>query len=96
MCRFIIGAAYYVYFHGTTGQTLGKKVLNIKVVDMSTGGTIDYGRAFLRWLLPGAGTWVSCGLLPLIDGLWPLWDANRQALHDKIANTLVIDVPPGG
>jgi uncharacterized RDD family membrane protein YckC len=28
--------------------------------------------------------------LPLLDGLWPLWDKRNQALHDKVANTVVI------
>ena len=27
----------------------------------------------------------------LLDGLWPLWDDRNQALHDKVANTFVID-----
>jgi len=28
--------------------------------------------------------------VPLIDGVWPLWDSKRQALHDKIADTNVV------
>jgi uncharacterized RDD family membrane protein YckC len=31
-----------------------------------------------------------CGLLLLLDYLWPLWDANKQALHDKVARTNVV------
>ena len=27
-----------------------------------------------------------------IDLLWPLWDKKRQALHDKAARTVVVDV----
>ena len=30
------------------------------------------------------------GLLPILDGLWPLWDSKRQALHDKLAGTNVV------
>lgn len=31
-------------------------------------------------------------LLPaLIDYCWPLWDASRQTLHDKVAGTVVVD-----
>lgn len=86
-----IGAAYFIYFHGSSGQTIGKKLMAIKVVDIDSGNTIDYSKAFMRWLIPGLGAWVSCGLLPLLDGLWPLWDPKRQALHDKLASTLVID-----
>jgi uncharacterized RDD family membrane protein YckC len=29
-------------------------------------------------------------LWPLVDGLWPLWDSKKQALHDKIAATNVV------
>ena len=87
----VIGAAYFIYFHSSSGQTIGKKLMAIKVVDIDSGNTIDYGKAFVRWLIPGVGGWVTCFILPLLDGLWPLWDAKGQALHDKLANTLVID-----
>jgi uncharacterized RDD family membrane protein YckC len=30
----------------------------------------------------------------LFDGLWALWDRNRQALHDKIAGTHVVRLTP--
>ena len=30
-------------------------------------------------------------LVFLLDHLWPLWDKKRQALHDKIAHSYVID-----
>ena len=26
----------------------------------------------------------------LLDDLWPLWDGQRQALHDKVARTNVV------
>ena len=31
-----------------------------------------------------------CGLLLLLDYLWPLWDDKSQALHDKVAGTNVV------
>lgn len=30
------------------------------------------------------------GLFGLLDGLWPLWDPKKQALHDKVAKTNVV------
>jgi uncharacterized RDD family membrane protein YckC len=27
-----------------------------------------------------------------LDVLWPLWDSRRQALHDKVARTVVVKV----
>ena len=29
-------------------------------------------------------------LYVLVDVLWPLWDAKKQALHDKVAGTAVV------
>ncbi|HVE76415.1 MAG TPA: RDD family protein [Actinomycetota bacterium] len=87
----VLGAAYYVIMHGLKGQTVGKMALKIKVVDEATGGPINYGIAFKRWLLPGLVGVITCGIFSLIDGLWPLWDPKGQAIHDKVAKTLVID-----
>lgn len=30
-------------------------------------------------------------MIGLLGWLWPLWDANKQAWHDKIGGTFVID-----
>lgn len=88
----ILSAAYYIYLHSTRGQTVGKMAMKIKVVDADTGALIDYGRAFIRWVIPQGLALVTCGVGWLIDGLWPLWDARRQSWHDKAARTLVVDV----
>ena len=33
---------------------------------------------------------VFASLLSLLDPAWLLWDPKRQALHDKVADTVVI------
>lgn len=81
----ILGWAYLVYFTGTTGQTLGKRVLGIKVV-RADGTAMDWGTAALREIV---GKLVSAVILG-IGYLFPIWDARKQALHDKIASTLVV------
>jgi uncharacterized RDD family membrane protein YckC len=83
----IAAVAYFVYFEGgPTGQTLGKKVCGIRVIDFATGGPIGYGRAFLRYI----------GRIPssifYIGYLWMLWDPESQTWHDKIATTVVVPV----
>lgn len=94
----IIGLAYYVYFEGgPSGQTPGKKAMNIRVIDFLNGGSIDYGRALVRYL----GRIVSslpCGL----GYFWMLWDPEKQTWHDKLSNTVVVPTtsypvapPPG-
>lgn len=88
---FLLGIAYYVYFHGSTGQTLGKKAMKIKVVDEATGAVIGYGRAFLRWAV-ALGLTMLCYIPGIIDGLWPLFDKKRQSFHDKAVKSVVIDL----
>jgi uncharacterized RDD family membrane protein YckC len=84
----LIGAAvYFVYFHGTTGQTPGDAALSIRVVDAETGGRISYGRAFGRWAM----SFVS-GIVLLIGYLWMIWDSEKQTWHDKVARTYVVPV----
>jgi uncharacterized RDD family membrane protein YckC len=83
----VMGAAYFVYFHSTTGQTLGNKLVKIKVIDQASGDTIDGGRAFVRYLV----SWVSA--IPVTLGyLWMLWDSDKQTWHDKAAKTIVVKV----
>jgi uncharacterized RDD family membrane protein YckC len=88
----VITGAYYTFLHSSRGQTVGKMILKLKVVDEATGSLIPIGRALIRWLIPIPLGFVTCGIVFLLDGLWPLWDVKRQALHDKIAKTLVVDM----
>jgi uncharacterized RDD family membrane protein YckC len=83
----LISIAYFTYFEGSSGQTLGKMACNIRVVDDATGAPIGYGRAFLRWI----GRIIST--IPILLGyFWMLWDGRRQCWHDKIANDVVVRV----
>lgn len=93
LMSFILSAAYYIYLHSSRGQTVGKMAMKIKVVDADTGVLIDYGRAAVRWIIPQALAWFTCGIGALLNGLWPLWDPRRQTWHDKAARTVVIDAP---
>jgi uncharacterized RDD family membrane protein YckC len=87
------GIAWYVlYFtvgHGSkSGQTLGKKMLGIAVKGDIIHARIGYGRAFGRLL-----ALLFFGVLPvagLLNILWPLWDREHQAWHDKLADTVVV------
>jgi uncharacterized RDD family membrane protein YckC len=101
----LMAAAYYAVLNGSQmGQTFGKRVFGIQVRDATgEGGTIGVGRAGLRFVTVGLFRLVPFfGLFTLLDGLWPLWDPRRQALHDKIAGSVVVRVtqtrrfaPPG-
>ncbi len=76
---------YNVYLLGRDGATIGKKVLKLRVLDQ-TGRPLGFGRALLRELCK----FISA--LPCYLGfLWAIWDAEKQAWHDKIMSTHVYD-----
>ena len=92
----ILSAAYFAVLNGSPmGQTFGKKVLGIQVRDSEAAGSIGVERAALRYIVVGLFQVILFfGLFTILDGLWPLWDPRRQALHDKIAGSTVVRVSP--
>ena len=82
-------AIYYTWMVGSRSQTVGKMVLGIKVVDAESRAPIGYLRAFRRWLSTAALRalfWIPT----IVDHLWPLRDRRNQALHDKVARSVVV------
>ncbi|MBI4091291.1 RDD family protein [candidate division WWE3 bacterium] len=82
---YLIAWGYPIYFIGSSGATLGKRVLKLKVTK-ADGSQPTYVDAVLRELV---GKSISA-LILFIGYLFVLWDPKKQALHDKIANTVVI------
>jgi uncharacterized RDD family membrane protein YckC len=68
------------------GQTPGKKFFKIRVVQLD-GTKLSVWDSFGRYGGYGAG--LATGLLGFLQ---IYWDPNRQAIHDKISSTIVIDV----
>jgi uncharacterized RDD family membrane protein YckC len=81
----IAGALFLTYQLGTTGQTIGKKVLNIRVVREADGQVLGFGMAFVRNIAHALDSF-ACYL----GWLWPLWDAKSQTFADKVMNTVVV------
>ena len=83
-----------------SGQTLGKRIMRIKVVALENTEPLGFGRAFGRWARLGLWTpaWGCAGIglvFQFIDSLSPAFDQQlRQAWHDKTARTVVIALPP--
>ncbi len=81
---------YFLYLVGSRGQTPGKKIMGVKIVDAQSGQPIGMGRAFLRYLVQGVSN-IAC-----YAGLWsPFLDGNSgryQGWHDKAVNSQVISV----
>ena len=84
---FIIYIAYFTYLEGTRGQTIGKRVMGIKVVK-EDGSPIDMGTAFIRNILR-----VIDGLIAYLVGAILIWMSHKkQRLGDRAAKTVVIKV----
>ncbi len=71
------------------GQTIGMMALRAKAVDAVSGAPIGYGRALGRVVVEYL-MFVLLFVPWVLDMLFPLWDARRQTLHDKVTNTVVV------
>jgi uncharacterized RDD family membrane protein YckC len=97
LCLFVASALYSLVFLGWKQATPGKLAAGLRIRLRESPG-LPWSAILPRWgvvtvltilgQLPTAGT--LFGLLLLLDYLWPLWDKNKQALHDKIARTNVV------
>ncbi|WP_372017838.1 RDD family protein [Pseudoxanthomonas sp. 10H] len=82
---------YFSWMHSSRTQaSLGKMAVGIKVV-RTAGDPIGFGRALLRYLAYFLFTVVTCGLGVLISGLMVALTERKQALHDMVCDTLVVD-----
>jgi uncharacterized RDD family membrane protein YckC len=90
----IPNSLYFGLMNGSRrGQTVGKMALGIAVRDARTGQAIGFWRAVGRTLMTGVFELLL--YVPfIVDSLAPLWDRRRQAWHDKVARSIVIDLKP--
>lgn len=73
------------YRQGTTGQSIGKKVIGIRLVRVRDEQPVGFGLAIGRQLLH-----VVDGIPFYLGYLWPLWDDRKQTFSDKICDTVVV------
>jgi uncharacterized RDD family membrane protein YckC len=87
----LIGFVYWVIFtHRQNGQTLGMKLLGLRVISKG-GGPANMAQLFIRWI---------CLIVDAIPYTWPftglvgfiviLCSRDRQRIGDHLARTLVI------
>jgi uncharacterized RDD family membrane protein YckC len=94
LLAFVLAATYvyHVEMMYKSGQTVGKRVMKLRVVPLDPALPLTRGIAAKRWL----AQFVGGSLLPFfsyLDGLWQLWDKPYlQTLHDKFAQTVVVKV----
>jgi len=48
LCQAILWTAYYIVGHGKYGQTIGKRVMKVKVLNLTETKVIGYKKAFYR------------------------------------------------
>lgn len=91
--------AYEVFFTTRSGATPGKKALGLRIRLRERPGPLSVQTALTRTIIPMGGNLLSSiplistlvAMLQLGDGLLPLVHQNKQALHDLMAKTNVVD-----
>jgi uncharacterized RDD family membrane protein YckC len=73
------------------GQTVGKWLMGLRVVDKKYGYEPGLGTMLIREFPGKLASALFCG----IGTFWAIWDPDGQAWHDKIAGTVVIDEQRG-
>ena len=92
VANLLLSVVYEVVLVALTGQTIGKRLLGIRVVDATTFALPDLGQAGRR-ALPNV-----VGLLPWIGSFAPLlylralYHPRRQGYHDAFASMVVVTV----
>jgi len=80
----ILDMVYFTYFHGITGQTPGKKLTGLRVIQKS-GAPMKLEIAFLRWV----GYLIS-KIFFYIGFIWIAFNREKRGWHDIIAGTCVV------
>lgn len=83
---FVVVLAYFIVLEGSLGQTVGKMIVGIKVVQQGSREAPGFGKATIRTLMR------------IIDGLFvylvafiaALASTNHRRLGDMVAGTLVV------
>lgn len=97
-----VSAVYEISMVAWRGQTLGHMAAGIRVRRTDSDVPPSLAGSATRWVVKQAGNLV--GFLPvisfagslftLINYLFPLWDKQSQALHDKAARTFIVRGAP--
>jgi uncharacterized RDD family membrane protein YckC len=87
-----ISLAFYVWNsiirQGRTGYSLGKTVVGIRLLTISTGEPMGAAMCFVRQLAHYVDS-----LVCYLGWFWPIWDSKRQTFADKIVRTVVVIQP---
>jgi len=80
----VLPLAYFSFFHGAWGQTIGKMIVGLRVVQ-ADGQPLTFSRALVRALA------YSISAVPVFLGfLWVGFTSNKRSWHDAISGTIVV------
>jgi uncharacterized RDD family membrane protein YckC len=80
----VVVVGYFLFFFTVTGQTVGKRVLGLRLVS-TNGDRVTLRQAFVRLV----GYAISA--IPIYLGFLAMFfDSERRAWHDRLAHTAVI------
>jgi uncharacterized RDD family membrane protein YckC len=84
---------YQVVILSKQGQTLGKKMMKIRIVNFNGGGNPGFGKAaIMRGFLPALITQIPFfGLIFYVVDICFIFRADRRCIHDLMANTHVVE-----
>jgi len=77
---------YHTVLVWQNGKTLGKHLMKIRVIDLETGDTPSFQKAFLR-----ASVRIPSEVLFYLGFLLAFFVPLKQTLHDKLSNCVVVD-----
>ncbi len=89
LIELVVNFLYFILLTWWTGQTLGKMLLGIRVINGRTDGqrgNLSFGQAFMREFVGKILSSIPLGL----GYLWVGWNEKKRGWHDMIANTYVI------
>ena len=94
----VMALAYEILMLKSFGATLGKLATGLRVRLRDQPGPLSWSTAVIRalvWQGPGLLSGVQLlsfltSIFSIVNGLFPLWDKNRQSLNDKFARTNVV------
>ena len=83
----VVSAVYFVWQWTRGGQTLAMKTWRLRLVD-AAGGALTVRQSLLRYIAAFAGL-----ALAGIGFVWAIFDRDGQFLHDRIAQTRIVQAP---
>jgi uncharacterized RDD family membrane protein YckC len=85
----VVDVAYFGYFWSSRGASVGMMPFGFKVRDMATGQYPTMQKAAVRGIIWTIEYALTLCIIGAVGWLWMLWDPQKQAIHDKVAGTIV-------